>query len=339
MLKKIYKEFIFDSNTFFKMCHASTIVKLPNGNIACAWFGGEKEGSGDTAIWIAINENCRWSKPMKLYDNIDQPHWNPVLFRKNDGELLLFYKVGHKISEWYTLLRTSKDNGYTWSNPIELVPGDRGGRGPVKNKPIYLSDGSILAPCSTENNGRWIAFTDKSFNNGKTWYKSNDIVLELEKNLGNKEVGDYNIPVSEQSFFGRGIIQPTIWESNPGNIHMFLRSSEGKIYRSDSNDYGITWTKPYATTLPNNNSGIDVIKLKDGTLILAYNPIDINWGQRTPLVLSTSYDNGYTWKDTYILEDGSGEYSYPAIIEENEYIYVSYTWKREKIAICKLKVM
>ena len=76
--------------------------------------------------------------------------WNPVLFRKEDGKIILFYKVGKLISEWVTWYMESEDEGHTFSEPQELVPGDIGGRGPVKNKPIRLSDGTVLAPGSLE---------------------------------------------------------------------------------------------------------------------------------------------------------------------------------------------
>lgn len=40
------------------------------------------------------------------------------------------------------------------------------------------------------------------------------------------------------------------------------------IFRSDSIDYGATWSVARATSLPNNNSGIDLVSMQDGTLIL-----------------------------------------------------------------------
>lgn len=49
-----------------------------------------------------------------------------------------------------------------------------------------------------------------------------------------------DIPVSDQSFHGRGVIQPTLWADDENHIHMLLRSTEGKIYRSDSADGGIS---------------------------------------------------------------------------------------------------
>ena len=69
------------------------------------------------------------------------------------------------------MAKTSSDSGESWSEERELVPGDFGGRGPVKNKCLVLKDKSILAPASTEQDG-WNCFTDRSFDQGKTWIRS-----------------------------------------------------------------------------------------------------------------------------------------------------------------------
>ena len=43
----------------------------------------------------------------------------------------------------------------------------------MKNKPIVLSDGAIIAPASVETpDGRWSCFTDKSLDYGKAWSRS-----------------------------------------------------------------------------------------------------------------------------------------------------------------------
>ena len=82
---------------------------------------------------------------------------------------------------------------------------------------------------------------DRSDDDGKTWNKSQEVeISQLEYKSGERTVGkdDSSIPVSEQSFYGRGVIQPTLWESIPDQVHMLLRSTEGMIYRSDSKDGG-----------------------------------------------------------------------------------------------------
>ena len=112
------------------------------------------------------------------------------------------------------------------------------------------------------------------------------------------------LQIDRKEITGKGIIQPTLWESEPGQVHAFLRSTAGVICRSDSKDYGKTWSPVYKTSLPNPNSGIDVAKLSDGTLVLAYNPTTKDWGSRGKLALAISFDNGKTWPKKIDLEDG-----------------------------------
>lgn len=335
-LNLLKKELIFEpGNQKFNMCHASNICRTRNGIVVAAWFAGDKEGSDDIAIWIARKVNGIWEAPIKTAHDVEEPHWNPVIYEKKDGELFLFYKVGRNISEWYTNIRKSKDEGKTWSEPNELVKGDRGGRGPVRCKVVTLSNENMIAGASTEK-GIWTAYADYSSDGGKTWTLSDPIRINVEYH-GENTSEDSDIQVSTQSFYGRGVIQPTIWESEQGKIHMLLRTTEEKIYRADSDDYGKNWSEAYETVLPNNNSGIDVAKCSDGTLILCSNPIAKNWGPRTPITLQISRDNGKTWKEEYVLENIPGEYSYPCIIADGDKIYVSYTYDRKSIAYCEFE--
>lgn len=94
-----------------------------------------------------------------------------------------------------------------------------------------------------------------------------------------------------------------------------------------------------ATSLPNNNSGIDLVSMQDGTLILALNPVNGNWGKRYPLSLITSCDNGESWLPLLDTESDRGEYSYPAIISEGGVVHITYTWNRKNIVYCRLQTV
>lgn len=317
-----------------EFCHASTVVELASGKRLCCWFGGSHEGREDVAIYISSNAGDGWSTPRKLVDS-PAANWNPVLFKAQD-RLLLFCKYGNAITSWQTLLLESTDQGATWSAPVELVPGDcSGGRGPVRNKPIRLSNGWIIAGGSTEA-GIWQAFADISKDEGATWQRTAPIAIAGLTYSGEK-TAESSIAVSQQSFYGRGVIQPSLWESAPGQVHMLLRSSEGYIYRSDSQDYGLTWTDAYSIGEPNNNSGLDLVRCSnDGCLYLVCNPVAANWGLRSPLSLLKSRDNGATWQRVLDLETQPGEFSYPAIIETGDGLCITYTWNRQNIACVQL---
>ena len=159
------------------MCHASTLLKIGPDRFLAAWFGGTKEGNGDVAIWFTRGNEEHFEEP-KILAQSEEAHWNPVLFRVDEKKIIIFYKVGNEISKWRTMYRVSEDNGETFGEEKELVPGDQGGRGPVRNKPIRLKSGRILAPGSTEQ-GIWKAFVDRSDDDGKTWNKSQEVEISL----------------------------------------------------------------------------------------------------------------------------------------------------------------
>ena len=316
-------------------CHASTVIVTPDC-LLCCWFGGTHEGKEDVAIWSSRKVDGQWTASVKLAEGAEA-NWNPVLFYNEQGKLHLFYKEGQQISDWKTYLMTSEDNGKTWSEPCEMVAGDiSGGRGPVRNKPIALSNGTVLAGGSIEK-GEWTAFVDVSDDSCVTWEKTASIKIAGLVYQAGEKTAESNIAVSEQSFYGRGVIQPSLWESSAGKVHMLLRSSEGYVYRADSEDFGKTWSDAYKTELPNNNSGLDLVKAPfDGKLYLVCNPVQANWGMRSPLSLYKSEDNGRTWNKLYDLESEPGEFSYPAIIAGEEGLTITYTWNRKNIACVEI---
>lgn len=315
-------EFIFGDDRPFAQCHASSIEKLGNGQFMIVWFAGSHEKNDDVGIWMSKGQPGNWEDPKMLVKVRNDPHWNPVLFNAPDGKLYLYFKVGKEIDDWETWVQYSEDGGETWSEAKELVEGDRGGRGPVRNHILVLSDSTWLAPASVEKNKVWNAFVDRSEDGGKTWLNTETLILD--RNLVK----------------GEGVIQPALWESKPNTVHMLLRTSAGKIGRSDSKDNGFTWSPVELTDLPNNNSGIDLVKINDETIALVYNPVSENWGKRYPMQLAVSFDNGMTWPVKEIIEAGEGknEFSYPSIIYDEGYLVFCYTWNRERIKFVKVAV-
>ena len=324
--------------------HASTVLPLKNGHVLVAWFGGSRESNNDVSIWLAEKDEKGFSEASCVASGME-PHWNPVLFEADDGRILLFYKVGFLIPDWRTFVIESADLGKTWSAPRELIPGDdSGGRGPVRNKPLRLKSGRVVAPASVER-GLWRCFMDCSDDGCRTWKRSNLIeaagtaCLEEGLKFWHGKMFDamrQGLPFDRSQIpaeysHGRGIIQPTLWEDEEG-VHALLRSGEGRIYRTDSLDQAETWCEAYPIDLPNNNSGIDLTRLENGLLLLVYNPVGQNFGLRSPISVAMSRDGAKTWEKLCDLEAEPGEFSYPAIVSKGSHIWLTYTWKRENIA-------
>lgn len=301
--------FIYETAPF-PSCHASTIAETKDGLVA-AWFGGKHEKNPDVAIWVSRHDGKVWSPVMEvangvLNDKTRRPCWNPVLFQPASGPLLLFYKVGPSPSKWWGMLITSDDGGRTWSAPRRLPEGILG---PIKNKPVLLADGSLLCPSSSEHDG-WRVHMERTLDLGATWTKSE--------------------PLNTAKEFGA--IQPTVLFHPQNRLQALSRSRQNVVTENWSEDGGKTWGAMKATTLPNPNSGIDGVTLRDGRHLLVYNPTKQSaFDDRTPLVLGLSTD-GKAWRQALTLEDKPGEYSYPAIIQARDgLVHITYTWKRQRV--------
>ena len=215
------------------------------------------------------------------------------------------------------MMKTSTDEGKTWSEAKELPDGILG---PIKNKPIELKDGTILCPSSVESPERWTVHIESTTDEGKTWEK----VLVDETN-----------PIK--------VIQPCILKHTSKKLQMLCRSTQNRIIQSWSFDAGISWSKFMWTNIPNPNSGIDAVTLSDGRFLLVYNPMEAGeeWvNGRNKLNVAISKD-GISWDDIAILEDEKeGEFSYPAIIEtKDNKVHITYTYNRLKIKHVVIEIL
>ena len=309
----VSSEFLFERASF-PSAHASTIVETRDG-LVTAWFGGTKERDPDVGIWVSRHDGTRWSAPVEVANGVQpdgtrHPCWNPVLFQPSNGPLLLFYKVGPSPSAWWGVVRSSADNGRTWSAPVKLPDGILG---PIRAKPVELRPGVLLAGSSTEHDG-WIVHMER--------YSGAWTPAALAAAANWQKIGPLNVA----SEFGA--IQPTILVHSSSSLQILCRTRQRVISESWSQDEGRTWSAMKATPLPNPSAGIDAVRLADGRFALIYNPTPTG---RAKLDIAISPD-GKSWKRAAVLEDSAGEYSYPAMIQTRDgRVHVTYTWKRERI--------
>lgn len=316
----VLEEFVYERAPIPSV-HASTILELPTGELLTAFFGGTAEGRADVEIWLARKAlDGTWTAPVSVADGVQSeserfPTWNPVLFQPRADDVMLFYKVAPGGHPWTGMVKVSSDDGRNWSDARRLAAGIIG---PVKNKPIQLDDGTILAGSSTEDNG-WRVHVERSTDGGSTW----------------RVIG----PLNEKA--GIGAIQPTLMTYPDGRIQMFCRtrSEHGFIAQSWSSDGGVSWTPLEPTNLPNNNSGLDAVTLHDGRQLLVYNHSTreqdgMGHKGRGILNVALSHD-GATWEAALVLEyldQPQKQFSYPSVIQSQDgLVHIVYTWHRQRI--------
>lgn len=318
----VLEEFVFESSPFFRSCHSATVLELRSGELLCAFFGGTRESHPDVETRLSRKPvGGEWTPPVSVADGNEpggerMSTGNPVLFQECAGEVMLFYKVIKPDVGFLGRVKTSSDGGHTWSEARKV--GD-GLMGAVKNKPIQLDNGTILSPSSTEDDHGWRVHIERSTDGGKTW----------------KLIG----PINPEAKIGA--IQPTLMTYPDGRIQMLCRtrSEHGFIAQSWSEDGGLTWSPLEAAVLPNNNSGLDAVTLRDGRQLLVYNHstrTQPGMGHKGRGILNVALShNGIDWEAALVLEhlDERGkQFSYPSVIQTRDgLVHIVYTWHRQRI--------
>ncbi len=305
----------------FPQCHASTIVETPRGLVS-AWFGGTKEKNPDVGIWSSYNDGAGWSSPREWangiqHENLRHPCWNPVLVQPpGNAPTMLFFKVGPTPRTWWGEVTLSYDSGRSFRDRRKLPSTIDG---PVRCKPLFLENGDLLCPSSTEHDNDW-----------RFHFEILTDFLRPELGTSWKRIEPETQPFQ--------VIQPTLLTQSDGSIRALMRSKHEQIAESISTDGARTWSDLKLIDLPNNNSGIEAVTLEDGRHLLLYNHTggrpDQNdgWGRRNVLNLAVSED-GAKWKEVATIEkEDTGEFSYPAMIQTSDgLIHMTYTWNRQKV--------
>lgn len=304
-------------------CHSPAMVELPNGDLLCCWFAGSYEGEPDVSIVCArLPKGAdRWTEPVLVSGDPERSEQNPSLFNGPDGAVWCMYTAqlarenGKDNMQFTSQIRCQKsfDGGLTWEAYETVFPRE----GSFCRQPIQVLE-----------NGRWI-FGNWLCTDSEEGLAGDPSVFQISEDEG-KSWRMVEMPNS------RGRVHPTVVELGAGHLAAFMRSREADfIYRSESFDYGDTWSEPKPTPLPNNNSSISAIRTKSGRVAVAYNPTSTPvpvkgkaaWpGLRNPVAVALSEDGGLTFPMIRWMERGEGfigeenktnnrQYEYPYIMQ------------------------
>lgn len=319
----VCQEEIIDPQFVVPSLHVSSLCELRDGGLAAAWYGGTREGARDVAVYFATRqagEAGLWSPPRALVTRHTAAQetfrfvkkvGNPLLFAGADGRLCLLY-VSIAVGGWSGSslnFKESFDSGLTWTSSRRL------GLSPlfnvselVKNGPVPLADGGWAVPIYHELCGKFPELL---------WLRAAPDGLRAGKS---------------HAFGGHTAFQPALVALDARRALLFCRAAGPvrQVFLARTADGGDHWSEPRPLGLPNPDSGLDALRLKDGRLLLAFNDTPTD---RHNLRLALSGDEGITWRRAATLADEPGaEFSYPFLLQTRDgLVHVTYTWKRRGI--------
>ncbi|MHB9133680.1 MAG: sialidase family protein [Armatimonadota bacterium] len=258
------------------------------------------------------------------------------LLRLQDGRIGLWYMRKNSIADCRTYLRTSRDEGNTWSRPTPCIPAP--GYFVVNNdRVVQLRSGRLIVPAAYHRNrlpaarcranvyagfdGRGIALFFLSDDGGRSWRESRDW---------------WALPVRSES----GLQEPGVVELTDGRLYAFCRTDTGRHYEMHSADGGDTWSPPHPSAFQAPCSPLCIKRIPaTGDLLAIWNDhsgrlVDIStqdntftstsWG-RTPLVAAISRDDGTSWEQHTLIEsDPARGFCYTAIHCLDDAVLLAY---------------
>lgn len=176
----------------------------------------------------------------------------------------------------------------------------------TKNKAVFAGDRMIVPLYSDGLDCTLFALTDDG---GQNWMFSNPVL-------------------------GGAGIQATIAQKKDGTLVAYLRDNgppPQRMQKTVSHDQGFTWSIPKDDILPNPGAGFDMVTLKSGEWLIAFNDQEDG---RFDLSVAVSDDEGESWKWKRQIEHDARKENptsshYPSVIQgEDGQVHVIYSFHR-----------
>ena len=292
--------------TFAWHNHSPAIAECPNGDLLAIWYSCVDEaGTELNNLASRLRRGAQEWEPASLFwDAPDVNDHAPKLWWDGDQTLFHFAR-----GERDNIVRTSTDNGATWSKAQAVQPWCEWG-----NAPIRTRDGRLLISCDTPS-----ASLSVSHDDGKTWTFAaiDDKKLAYRTGSPRRHAG----------------IHAPIVELLDGRLMTFgrLNTPEEQVKfgfktpASFSSDGGINWThEPTEFPAISSVQRQVLMRLREGALLFcsftdlsanAKNPKGMTFKSKTGdfvgagLFAAVSFDDGKTWPHKRLITPGGKEHT------------------------------
>lgn len=245
------------------------------------------------------------------------------LLRLADDRIALFYIRKYAAPEGAKypflddiLMRTSSDEGESWSKATSIVPRDQPGYRVLNNdRVIQLQSGRLVVPLAVHYVPGWPGYKPSA-----------EIVCYLSDDQGQSWRASQSRLTSDLLAQEPGVV-----EQNDGDILMFCRSRDCQLI-SQSDDGGETWSPLKRSNIPQPTASPASIERipSTGDLLLVWNNGDDPLAKakpvgRRPLSAAISKDEGESWQHIKNLgTDPNGWYCYTAIEFVDEHVLLGH---------------
>ena len=316
-----------------------SIIGLPNGDLL-AFCEGRVNGSGDFGdinivmkrsnddgkTWMALQtivdaDALQAGNPAPVIDLTDPAYPPP------GGRIFLFYNTGNNHEgevrkgnglreAWY---KTSTDGGKTWNEAVNITTQVHRPKQPQINAAYNFAD-DWRSYANTP--GHAMQFENGKYK-GRIFVAANHSAGDPQKQFADYAAHGYYTDDHGKSFHLSATVnmpgsnESMATELSNDKLMMNSRNQKGDVHAriiSISSDGGATWDSTYFDqTLidPVNQGSILTVGLKKGKNIIAFcNAADTK--RRDNLTLRISYDDGKTWKKSFVIDkspDDKGDYT------------------------------
>jgi len=313
------------------------------GRFHAIWSNGEhgEDLPRQRVLWCSSANFTDWTQPTVLMTpSVGPDGGDRVLtaagFHQYQGSLVAYASDYGPQKETTKLLARTTTDGEHWTEPRDLgVPicPNHGPQATASGRLIIA--GNIAFPYSDDPTGlgRWTmtgiypaSMADTKDDPAAFW------------------------PVWKRQGWPSAMCEGSFYQTDDRVLHMLLRSTGEQrslwCWLTESHDDGLTWSAPTETRFSNIDAKFHLGRLPDGRFYWVGNPL---WGNRFPLVLSTSadgadFDRHYAIGEThYRMQDTTGrwkggEYGYPHTLLHDGRLYTIVSRQKEGVEVLRVRL-
>jgi len=306
---------------FYAHNHQPSISWCPNGDLLAIWYStGKEQGTELTVLASRLRaDRDGWDPSSEYFKAPNRNMHGSSLLHDGKGIIHHFNGMapdgGKGWSKLALLMRSSQDNGVTWTPP-RVIGAKLTGRHQVISGTLMTSEGVLIQNCDAVPGGSGGTALHLSDDGGRTW---------RDPGAGKPK------PEFVEGGLGQGTIagiHAKVAELGDGRLLAFGRgdSINGRMPMSVSSDLGKTWTY-HASPFPPIDGGQRLVlkRLQEEALLL----VSFTSGNRSVpeskgmtfmnqegqeftghgLFAAVSFDDGETWPLRKLLTPGEGKFN------------------------------